>query len=306
MNEKRFSIVVCTYNGARYLRQTLSAILELKDLHDKVQKVIVVDNNSTDSTKEIIHEYLEKDPIFIYEFEKRQGLSYAREHAVNVDTEWVVYVDDDNVLDRNWLIELENTINENEKLGVINGAVIATPEGRLTEAENNILKVMYRNLACTHLDEPSATDAENLIPMGAGMCIRVDALKVIFQEGWLKLKGRSGKKLSSGEDTELSSRVFAQGYKYKCNYKMKLFHIIPKNRLTEEYTIKLIDGLVEGRIEYLRSQKDGKIQCLVRKIKYTFISIISYFMLINSEKGTERYWKYRIDAIQAKAFLRVL
>ena len=192
--KKPFTIVVCTYNGERFLNRCLTALENLDELHDLTEKIYVVDNNSSDSTPEIAKKFCEQDNLFEYVFEKRQGLSYAREQAVKATTEWIIYVDDDNILDKNWLIELKKTIESHKGVGVVNGAVIATPEQKLNNEQKAILQVMYRNLACTHCKEPTSEDEPNTIPMGAGMCVRTDALKEIEKEGWLKLKGREGKK----------------------------------------------------------------------------------------------------------------
>lgn len=245
--DKQFTIVVCTYNGQRFLEKCLNAILNLNSLEKFVDQVYVVDNNSNDNTKNIIMEYTNKNKIIKYEFEKKQGLSFARKHAVKANTRWVIYVDDDNILDKNWLIELMKEINNNKNIGIINGAVIAKPEEELNATEKSILEVFFRNLACTHLIEPKTTDRINKTPMGAGLCVRTAALRVIDDNGWLSLKGRTKSKLSSGEDSELCDKILNQGYTYSCNYKMKLYHIIPKKRLEKEYIVNLINGLVERK-----------------------------------------------------------
>lgn len=303
---KWFTIVVCTYNGEIFLPRCLEAIKNLDDLHNLVDKVVVVDNNSTDNTKSIVQTFANADSIFNYEFEARQGLSFAREHAVNAETPWVIYVDNDNVLNKEWLKVLENIVQNNNQVGVVNGAVVAMPEEELSSEEELCLQVMYKNLACTHINEPNANDPQNFTPMGAGMCVRTKAIKKIFDEGWLNLKGRDGKKLSSGEDTELSNRIFSQGFTYICDYKMKLYHLIPTARLSENYTKKLIDGLIEGRISVLKNQQWGSVKCFLRSIKYTLVYIQSEMALKTYRDRNLRYWKAKINNICARCFLEKL
>lgn len=93
--KKPFTIVVCTYNGERFLNRCLTALENLDELHNLTEKIYVVDNNSSDGTPEIAKKFCEQDNLFEYVFEKRQGLSYARKQAVKASTEWVVYVDDE-------------------------------------------------------------------------------------------------------------------------------------------------------------------------------------------------------------------
>lgn len=300
-----FTIVVCTYNGEKYLEKCLSAIINLKCFDKYVERVCVVDNNSTDSTKRIILMFSEKNNKIRYEFEERQGLAYAREHAAKSVTEWVIYVDDDNILDSDWLIQLEKIINNNPNIGVINGAVIAKPIAKLDSQQKAILQAMYKNLACTHIEEPKDTDTDNTIPMGAGMCIKTKALQKIADEGWLKLKGRTKNNCSSGEDTELCQRVFAQGYGYISSYKMKLYHLIPESRLEEKYIIKLINGLVLGRVLFLKNQKCGWLHCALRKIKYSIL-LYKYKYIINRQRNINNYWKYKVAMYQSEAYIRYL
>lgn len=303
---KLFTIVVCTYNGEKFLNKCLTAIENLLKLREFTDRVYVVDNNSSDNTADIIKQYCNKNDLFEYVFEKRQGLSYAREQATKASTDWVIYVDDDNILGENWLVELKKTIEVHKDVGIINGAVIATPEGDLSREQKAILKVMYRNLACTHCEEPKSGDIPNTVPMGAGMCIRTEALKNIKKYGWLKLKGREGEKLSSGEDTELCERVIKQGYGYISNYKMKLYHIIPQIRLEEQYVIRLIEGLVKGRVEFIKLQKFSRLKCFLRKIKYCIDIQIEINTLKRKDLSIEDIWKHKVALYQAEAFIRNL
>lgn len=304
MKHKDFTIVICTYNGSENISDVMEAILKLDELDNLVEKIMIVDNKSTDNTKEIIMKYQSKYRLIKYCYEERQGLAFARKHAAYADTDWVIYVDDDNILDKNWLVELKRTIEINPKLGVINGAVIASTKEKLTEKEKNTLNVMYRNLACTHFSYDEISECEdNYIPMGAGMCVRTKSLEQINREGWLLLKGRTGNSLDSGEDTELSNRVFEQGYKYVCNYKMRLKHIIPKSRLTDEYTNKLIIGLTNGRYDFISTKKNYILERSLRGIKYGFIILSDNILKNKYNEGSIEYIKHKCNVLSARTFL---
>lgn len=302
--DKSFTIVVCTYNGSRFLPYSLNALLELDSLDELVNEIIIVDNNSTDNTKEIVENYIKLNSLFKYHFEEKQGLSNARRHAVNVNTDWVIFVDDDNILKSNWLIELKKTVARNSKVGVINGAIIAHSIDTLSTEDSNCLKVMYHNLACTHLNEESIEGLRpNPSPVGAGLCVKVDALLVIEKEGWLNLTGRKGDSLASGEDTELCSRVLAQGYKYICNYNMRMYHIIPNSRLSPEYMSRLIIGLTNGRYDFISNNKIYILSRLFRCIKYLVIIMYMKSVYKKSNPGTEKYIKAKYSILSGKTFL---
>lgn len=304
ISDKLFTIVVCTYNGEKYLGKCIEALINLHGLENYVEEIKIVDNNSTDNTKKIIEQYAERSNLIRYEFEGRQGLTYAREHAVSSTTPWVIYVDDDNILDTKWLVELSNIVKD-ESIGVVNGAVIAKPLDTLSTTEDAILHAMYRNLACTHITEPHKTD-KNLTPMGAGMCVITKALEKIDRDGWLDLEGRKGEKLSSGEDTELCEKVFAQGYTYHFCPDMKLYHLMPKTRLSEEYSRRLIRGLVTGRVAFLKNQKTKKYKLKLRKIKHAFIFALCNVKMLAFKRNNYKYWENKIKSVQAEEFFELL
>ena len=98
----RISVVVCTYNGARTIRDCLDAVEQL-DYPD--YEVIVVDDGSTDGTAAIAREY---DCSLIQT--ANRGLGSARNTGMQAATgEIVAYIDDDAYPDPHWLAYLAST-----------------------------------------------------------------------------------------------------------------------------------------------------------------------------------------------------
>lgn len=63
MQEIMFSVAVITYNQEKYISQTLDSILNQE--HDYKYEIVVGEDCSTDNTKKIIEEYVEKYPDII-------------------------------------------------------------------------------------------------------------------------------------------------------------------------------------------------------------------------------------------------
>ena len=98
------SIIVCTYNRAESLRDTLRALRAQTTPSARRWEVIVVDNNSRDHTRKIVAEVQRKWPELRYEFEKAQGLSHARNHGIAAARGDVLLFTDDDVLpEPNWI-----------------------------------------------------------------------------------------------------------------------------------------------------------------------------------------------------------
>lgn len=105
------SVVVCSFNGARTIRDTLEALRKL----DYPQfEVIVVDDGSTDATAAIAEEF----GFQVVRTENR-GLSAARNTGLAAATgELVAYLDDDAFPDPHWLTYLAETFQASDYVGV--------------------------------------------------------------------------------------------------------------------------------------------------------------------------------------------
>lgn len=102
----KVSVVIPCYNAATYLRKCLDSVLEQSYSNFEV---VCVDDASTDSTWEILLEYsLADSRVRAFQLEKNSGAAkYPRDHAVNLAlSEWVVGVDSDDYIERDYLMKL--------------------------------------------------------------------------------------------------------------------------------------------------------------------------------------------------------
>ncbi|MBI2881604.1 MAG: glycosyltransferase [Candidatus Tectomicrobia bacterium] len=119
----RISVVVCTYNRGRMIRDCLEG---LRKLEYPDYEVIVVDDGSTDDTAAIAAEY----DVRLIRTENR-GLSSARNTGMEAATgEIVAYIDDDAWPDSHWLSYLASSFMNSSHAG-IGGPNIAPPCGRI-------------------------------------------------------------------------------------------------------------------------------------------------------------------------------
>src|SRR3954462_11222915 len=77
----RLSIVMSTYNRGALLGDAVRSVLAQRDRTFPFE-LIVVDNNSTDGTRDIVRLLAAGDSRVRYAFEARQGLSYARNTGI--------------------------------------------------------------------------------------------------------------------------------------------------------------------------------------------------------------------------------
>lgn len=225
------TIIVCTYNRAESLRDTLRALKAQQALAGRAWEVIVVDNNSKDHTRQVVEEFRHEWPLLRYEFESKQGLSHARNHGIAAARgEILLFTDDDVLPEPDWL---EVTLAGLQKYradacgGYIAPIWEIPPPDWLTERFYGFLAV--RTERSDAYDIISASQA----PFGANMAVR----KAVFGQVGLfdTSRGRKGKVLASGEDGELFERILAADLKAVFLGQSRVHHKVESFRLTKRY-----------------------------------------------------------------------
>ena len=109
MSNPVFSVIVCAYNGERYLEQCLDSIVNqtFKDI-----EIIVVDDGSTDRTGEICQEFINESIQIAVFHQKNAGKSIALTRAIQfVSGEYFSIIDSDDWIDADYFSELKIQIN---------------------------------------------------------------------------------------------------------------------------------------------------------------------------------------------------
>ncbi len=94
---KKLSIVVATYNRAPYLLRTLESLAR-QTLSPGLFEILVVNNNSSDNTPEVVAGFAGSHPQLQVRMvtETSQGISYARNCGIASSVgQYIVFIDDD-------------------------------------------------------------------------------------------------------------------------------------------------------------------------------------------------------------------
>ena len=95
LSKSGFSIIVCTRNRASLLSDCLESFITQTSCPENVE-FIVVDNNSSDTTKEVTLSFRSRFPRLRYILEETIGLSAARNRGMHESAyDWVCFMDDD-------------------------------------------------------------------------------------------------------------------------------------------------------------------------------------------------------------------
>ena len=99
----RLTVAICTWNRCELLRQTLEQMTRLAIPAGVEWEVLVVNNNCTDRTDDVIASFAGRLPVRRL-FEPEPGQSNARNRAVReASGEYILWTDDDVLVDEGWI-----------------------------------------------------------------------------------------------------------------------------------------------------------------------------------------------------------
>ncbi len=237
----RLSIIICTYNREKFLRDSLESIArQTADL--AAYELVIVNNNSTDATDAICRNFLAQHPDLraTYVIEKQQGLSYARNRGIReAQGQFITYIDDDAIAEPEFVERILAFFHEHPEAVAVGGKVLARFESR-PPAWNNPYSA---SLFFSHYDKGDRLFQYNGkgYPIGCNMTFRRDFFD---RHGAFDTElGRKGKGGLGGEEKELFGRLIRAGLPYYYDPRQVVHHQIDDFRQEYPYTHKLARGL---------------------------------------------------------------
>lgn len=233
----RLSLVIATYNRAEQLMVTLGSVA-MQNAEAESWECIVVDNNSSDNTRERVEAFKsEHNSLNIrYIFEQNQGLSYARNAGIVASRgDIVAFIDDDERIVSDFVSAYIDLFDQHPDAMAAGGEIIAEyPTGRP--------RWMSRYTERPIANPMSFGDRVKLfpssrIPGGGNMAMR---RRVFDSIGMFNTSlGRTGKRLLGGEESDLFERIVKHEYRVYYAPRAVMYHIIPKEKLSRDYFVRL-------------------------------------------------------------------
>jgi glycosyltransferase involved in cell wall biosynthesis len=241
------SVVVCTHNpDLNLLIRCLEAISnQIKS--DYAYELIVIDNCSNIDFKGHIPDTVQ----FKYIYEERLGLTYARLRGIEISKGgYICFVDDDNILDDDYLININEIVSCHSKLGCFGAGIISPIFEKIPDA--SLIPYIGSLALRNEIEDQISNDiSDYYYPYGAGMVVRRDvALKysedVVNSELKLSLD-RKGNQLNSCGDDHFSWIAIRMGLQKGVFTTLKLKHYIPRNRVQKEYLLRMAESFGYSR-----------------------------------------------------------
>ncbi len=202
--KNKITVIVPVYNGERTIKSCLRSLISAEP---KEKRIIVVDNNSSDRTKDIAQSF---KSVEVME-EKKKGAGAARNRALKeTATDIVVFVDSDIILKKNTISELIKYIGWKNAAGVSGIPMSSNPDSIISLSQEI-------RLFGNSVFEKKTKKSERIATMIAAYKMSVLKEVNFFDENYYP----------SGEDVDLSYRIRKLGYSLLVNPRSKVYHNHP-------------------------------------------------------------------------------
>jgi len=245
------SVIICTHNPRpHYLRRVLEA-LRAQTLPLDQWELLLIDNASEEPLTAVNWD-LSWHARARHVREEELGLAPARLRGIReAAADMLVFVDDDNLLAPDYLEEALRIMREWPMLGAW-GSGVTTPEFEAQPAPELLGYVGMLALRNVKAAQWSNTmPCLRAMPYGAGQCLRAQvaaAYRQHFERSPIKIKDRTGDSFDSSGDLEIGYVACVLEMGVGIFPQLKLTHLIPKDRLTEDYLVKLAGGILASNV----------------------------------------------------------
>lgn len=263
------SVVICTYNRSSFLQSALDSLLVQTDSDFEM---LIIDNNSSDDTHEIVKSYSQRSSRIKYFLEIKQGLSHARNRGIKEATgSYIAYVDDDCIIPTAWIENLKNII------AFTRADILGGP----------VFPFYLKNTSSWFKDEyhtfefgPTArmlAKSETLI--GCNMVV----LKSIFDEiGLFRADlGMTGNQILYSEETEFQLRYIKSKANNGIYYDPLLYvkHYLRPEKMTLSWNIRAFIG--KGKSNFLKDNSKAHSKINIITLLKLISSILKLSLLIS-------------------------
>ena len=290
------SITICTYNRLEYLKKCLTSILD-QTQGSQIIEINIIDNNSTDDTKNYISERQKKFPEINYYIEKKQGISHARNLSFKVcKGDFLAFVDDDAIINKNWLESLLNELKTQNQNIVYGGPIYPKFE---TEPEKWIDKNYFvREFKETDGFLGTIKSKEGF--SGGNMCISKNLF--LKSDKFNTEIGMTGGNLGLGEEPDFFYKLV------KKNKEVKLYNISEMSITHSEASYKLEKEYLRDRIilnanqftkrtlfheNFLMTIIILKFKLFIQSIKLIISMFFQFFIPNHKFKFLKSFWIIR-------------
>lgn len=300
------TILVCTYNGAARLPETLRHLAQQQVPAGQPWEVLLVSNASTDETLRLAPrlwaELGAPAPLRVLN-EPKPGKENALVQGFDEAAgEYVCIVDDDNWLYPDYIARVCATMGAHPEIGVLG----AFAEGAFEVAP----PAWFAQFQAVYAVGPAAAQSGPLHQLDAYIA---GAGSVVRRSGWQRLRANGfkfttsvqrGAVLSGGEDVELCHALRLAGYTLWYDERLRFRHFMYKNRLTWDYLFRMGRGTAGGltnTVYFLLMREPGLDTATFSRRYYRWMAW-TVWQLLRQPGRLLSYWLQRHDETHPETF----
>ncbi len=279
MDKKRIAIGICTYKRNALLENALNHITKLVSPQNVILEVIISDNNPDKIAESVFFQLASSYPFKLhYLHEAKKGIAAARNRvlngAININANYVAFLDDDEFPSENWIVELYQTMLDFKADGAtgatvpfVEGAEISMPSYLKHRKNGSIRKVCITNNVLFNLDIVTKSN-------------------IWFDDSFGSM---------TGEDIDFFYRATQNGYKFVWNNKVTMFDIIQEERLTLEWKMRRIFN--DGYLKSFMAKKRKKnlylfyLKILFNLLIFTLLGLVIYAIFRKNNRAVLYKWQ---------------
>ncbi|WP_420317651.1 glycosyltransferase family 2 protein [Ekhidna sp.] len=289
-SKTKIGICICTYLRPKMLKELLQSLTYLKEPKDTETIILIIDNDRNKTAEPVLKEGKIGLSSFYFS-EKSNGLDIVRnralKEAMNLNCDYLAFIDDDETADSDWIINLYETA-QNYHAEIVAGYVKYLLPKNTPE---------WMQLPGFYNKEPRVTGSERKI-IGAGNVL-INLKRIAYYDVWF----RSEFRFSGGEDTFFFQELINKGCKAVHCQEAITFEEVPQSRATISwlYERSFMFGYVKAQ-RYFLSKKPlvanlSLIQLVVSIFsKSIFSSLFWPFYNLPMRVRTKREW-HRLKGI---------
>ena len=286
------SVLICAHNPRRdHLVRSLQALKE-QDLPCSEWELLLIDNASRVPLAGACD--LSWHPHARCIIETEVGLTNARLRAIReAQSEILVFVDDDNVLQPDYLRVCRKISEEWPCLGAWGGQHFPEFEGGAPVEKWKVdqwTSTFSRDLWSNNYD-PQVT------PFGAGLCVRKKVAEqyadLATSDPRRRSLDRKGGTLNQGGDMDMAFVACDLGMGLGRFINLKLDHLIPKGRTSDDYLLRLSEGsgysqVILDALRGIKTSEPRRIDRIANFLKRLFLQPMERRLLMAFEAGRTR------------------
>jgi glycosyltransferase involved in cell wall biosynthesis len=246
----KVSVVVCTYNRRGMLRGMLESARGLKVPGGTEWELVLVDNNSTDGTREMVEEYRGLLPVK-YVREEVQGKTHALNRGLEeASGDLLLFTDDDVRLHPDWMQEYGEAAGRHSGAGWFGGRIEPLWEEEAPPwLKEESVPALSGYFVIYDLGEEHSYREGERPPVGANMAVRRTTFQAVGS--YRTDLGPRGNDRGTGDETELIERAESRGIGGVYVPGALAWHLTPGDRLGFRSFFRF--GLMKGANQYRMS-----------------------------------------------------